>query len=215
MVELSNPVKYHLCQNSPLPAVEWLYDYVVAANGVYKRASNDYFWACLPVEQARFEGDLPKKLIPYRQAAFYLRRPRLPVSALAIIIKDARTHWSDYGKFIENYYIINNQGVALRPTQKGTAGSVSYNLGNYNMQNALMEVHTHPGMAYFSETDNADEQGFRLYGVLGNINQARPEFCLRLGVYGDFIPLRADEVFEDDIYQVVDDTPSSLGVELL
>jgi len=214
VVELTDPVKYHVLDThllpSQLPPLTWLYDYIVAKNGRFKRAGNQYFEACINVENNRNWLSYA-----FHWPPFVLKIPRLPVSALASIIKDARTHWSDYGRFIENYYIINNQGVALRPTQKGTAGAVSYNLGNYNMQNALMEVHTHPGMAYFSETDNADEQGFRLYGVLGNINQARPEFCLRLGVYGDFIPLRADEVFEDDIYQVVDDTPSSLGVELL
>jgi hypothetical protein len=34
--------------------------------------------------------------------------------------------------------------------------------------------------AFFSGTDDADEQGFRLYGVLGSIFE-RPTFMLRVG----------------------------------
>lgn len=205
MVELSSPIQYHLCQESPLPPVSWLYDYVIAADGVYKRAENDYMSACIPVTELTTHvgiAGLGCCELPY----FALKIPKLPVSALANIIGDACTHWSDYGRFIENYYIINKQGVALRPTQKGTAGSVSYEFGAIAMKNShtyLMDIHTHPAEAFFSETDNADEQGFKMYGVLGNINLERPDFCLRLGVYGDFMTLRASEVFDEGIYDLI------------
>jgi hypothetical protein len=37
----------------------------------------------------------------------------------------------------------------------------------------------------FSETDDKDESGFRLYGVIGNLHQA-PKIRLRVGCYGYF-----------------------------
>jgi len=49
---------------------------------------------------------------------------------------------------------------------------------------ALIEIHSHHSMAArFSSTDDTDETGFRLYGVIGRLSEA-PEIRLRVGVYG-------------------------------
>src|SRR5262249_45119751 len=49
---------------------------------------------------------------------------------------------------------------------------------------ALIEIHSHHSMAAsFSSTDDQDETGFRLYGVIGRLSDA-PEIRLRVGVYG-------------------------------
>jgi len=49
---------------------------------------------------------------------------------------------------------------------------------------ALIEIHSHHSMpANFSSTDDQDETGFRLYGVIGRLSDA-PEIRLRVGVYG-------------------------------
>ena len=52
--------------------------------------------------------------------------------------------------------------------------------------------------AYFSGTDDADETGFRIYGVIGLINcdPKIPELRLRVGVHGNFWEIPADWVFE-------------------
>lgn len=47
-------------------------------------------------------------------------------------------------------------------------------------------------------TDDADEQGFGLFGVLGRLNQGRPEVSLRVGIYGYFFPLPWGAVFDGD-----------------
>ena len=43
--------------------------------------------------------------------------------------------------------------------------------------------------AFFSATDDRDEQGFRIYGVAGRLYTPRPELRLRVGVYGHSAPL--------------------------
>lgn len=46
---------------------------------------------------------------------------------------------------------------------------------------AILEVHSHHAMrAYFSATDNRDETGRRIYGVLGRLDGPHPEIALRV-----------------------------------
>jgi hypothetical protein len=46
---------------------------------------------------------------------------------------------------------------------------------------AVLEVHSHHAMgAYFSPTDDRDERGRRVYGVLGRLNTAAPELAFRV-----------------------------------
>jgi hypothetical protein len=46
---------------------------------------------------------------------------------------------------------------------------------------AVLEVHSHHAMgAYFSPTDDRDETGRRIYGVLGRLNSAAPELAFRV-----------------------------------
>jgi hypothetical protein len=63
---------------------------------------------------------------------------------------------------------------------------------------ALLAIHSHGVFpARFSPTDDADEQGFGLYGVVGRLGD-RPEVALRVGVYGYFLPVPWESVFEGD-----------------
>ena len=50
--------------------------------------------------------------------------------------------------------------------------------------------------AFFSGTDDRDEQGFRIYGVVGRLDTLRPELSLRVGVYGHHAPVRWSQVFD-------------------
>jgi hypothetical protein len=52
--------------------------------------------------------------------------------------------------------------------------------------------------AYFSRTDDADEQGLGLYAVVGRLDTDRPEVVLRAGCYGHFLPLPWEAVFEGE-----------------
>ena len=51
--------------------------------------------------------------------------------------------------------------------------------------NVVMQWHSHCGAkAFWSATDNAEQQDFCLYGVLGNVYDSTPSVKVRLGVYG-------------------------------
>ena len=46
-----------------------------------------------------------------------------------------------------------------------------------NDPRAVIDLHSHGRMsAFFSSTDDADEQGFRLYVVIGNVDTDRPTY---------------------------------------
>src|SRR5439155_12507382 len=49
------------------------------------------------------------------------------------------------------------------------------------VHDAIVEVHSHHAMrAYFSATDDRDETGRRIYGVLGRLDGPQPEIALRV-----------------------------------
>ena len=61
----------------------------------------------------------------------------------------------------------------------------------------VAEFHSHgTSRAFFSATDDRDEQGFRTYGVAGRLDTDRPELSLRVGVYGHFAPVEWSQVFD-------------------
>ena len=61
----------------------------------------------------------------------------------------------------------------------------------------VAEFHSHGSLpAFFSATDDRDEQGFRIYGVTGRLDTVEPELSLRVGVYGHFAPLEWSRVFD-------------------
>jgi hypothetical protein len=61
---------------------------------------------------------------------------------------------------------------------------------------ALIDLHSHALMdPFFSPTDNKDEQGFRIFAVIGKVNE-KPEIRVRVGVYGNYWNIPADLVFD-------------------
>ena len=79
------------------------------------------------------------------------------------------------------------------PEQAGTASSLSYR----PPAGVVAEFHSHgKTRAFFSGTDDRDEQGFRIYGVVGKLDTPWPELRLRVGVYGHFAPVKWSQVFD-------------------
>jgi hypothetical protein len=61
---------------------------------------------------------------------------------------------------------------------------------------ALIDLHSHALMEpFFSRTDNKDEQGFRIFAVIGRVNE-KPLILVRVGVYGNYWNIPAEMVFE-------------------
>jgi len=79
----------------------------------------------------------------------------------------------------------------------------------YAPEHSLVEIHSHHTMdAFFSTTDTSDQQGFRIYAVLGRITTT-PTLHVRVGVYGHFWEVPAGWIFDlpDNIRDFNDPKP--------
>ena len=160
------------------------YDYILAKDGIYVQAKSTLISARLlhapaPVRglnptEPKFElanGPIPNQILAKIMTYFQLTAPR---EAFAAICWDGARY------------------QLILPIQTATPTSLAYIPTN----NAVAEFHSHPTThAFFSATDDRDEQGFRAYGVLGNLLADKPQLALRAGIYGHYAPLTLQDLF--------------------
>ena len=160
------------------------YDYILAGNGLFLRAQNHLLRVNLCIAEARVRGlqplrqtvELPKGKIPYR----------LYELAIASLFADP---------FYEHYLAITwkDRYQLQIPPQEGQAGSVRYQ----RLPGTVLEFHSHGMMpAFFSSTDDQDEQGLGIYAVVGSLNMLAPLVKMRVGAYGYFAPIEMEELFD-------------------
>lgn len=192
----NNLVTYHVHKRDHLPANDALaYQYILARNGLFLRAETRFFEAILPIAACPVRG-----LEPLRRC-FRLKVARIPARLLDTILTDARRarrpDWRrpDNG-LNEVLYQFHHYGQTVqvkKPPQQTTAVSVL--AADTADQSVLCDLHSHGNMpAFFSRTDDADEQGAKVYAVIGKLDTA-PEIRLRVGVYGYWISLPVTAVF--------------------
>ncbi len=188
----TNVVTYYIHQKRALPSNDALaYQYVLAGTGVYLRAENRYFDVLLPLAPCPIRG------LPRLQPHFRLKVSPLPGRLLAAVLADAQRARRRDGGLKEALYHFHHDGArvgVLKPAQRATAASVVAIEGK--AADIILDLHSHGNLgAFWSETDNGDEQGFRVYGVIGRLDTA-PEIRLRLGVYGYWFPLPLHALFD-------------------
>ena len=115
--------------------------------------------------------------------------------------------------------MLDERGVyrLVAPWQTPTASRVEYALPD-GLGLPVLHLHSHHALrAYFSATDDADERGFALYGVVGRLDTAAPEVALRAGAFGHWLPLPWSRVFAGDrgpFRDLVADAANLPGVRL-
>ena len=191
-----NLVTYHVHKCDPLlPNNALAYQYILAGNGVFIRAETNFFEAIFPIAPCTVRG-----LVPLHQH-FRLKVPRMPVCLLDSVLTDAcRIRRSDGGRpdngLNEVLYQFYHHGETVqvkKPAQQTTRTSVA--AASDSDPALLCDLHSHGNLsAFFSPTDNADEQGVRLYAVMGKLD-TEPEIRVRVGVYGYWRPLPVTAVF--------------------
>jgi len=167
------------------------YDYILAENGVFVEAEGSLLVARVQVVHAEIRGLAPL------EAKAVLRYGLIPQHlfdlALSVMLADVSK---------ERYVAVTwNDGYHLYvPEQEGTGGGVEYAVGD----SIVLDLHSHGEMkAWFSTTDNKDEQGFKLYGVIGQLGK-NPHVLLRVGIYGYFHLIPWGEVFEGSLLDALD-----------
>ena len=166
------------------------YDYILAGNGLFLRAANHFFTLTQCIAWVTVRG-----LVPL-EPSFQLKVPCLPAALLTTVLAHARTQGQR-----EILYHVHHDGEKCRltvPAQQRTATHI-YSPGGAS-DDILLEIHSHHAMpAFWSETDNQDELGFRAYMVMGRIFGNRPELKLRIGVYGYHFEQPVLSLFSDGL----------------
>jgi len=160
------------------------YDYILASSGLFVRSESPLLRATIRIAEAEVRGLAPlEEKVDLVHGKIPAWMGRLALNTLA----SARDR--------EMYLAITFQnGYHLRfPTQERHTASVRFD----RVPNTVVDIHSHGLMgAFFSETDNIDEQGMSLYVVVGKLDEELPEALLRVGVYGYFKELVWEDVFE-------------------
>lgn len=168
------------------------YDYVVAGNGVFVETEGSLMAARVPVAEGKVRG------LQDTEAKIVLRHGLIAAHLFDLALNVMLADWHN-----ERYLAIawrDDQYRLLDPRQEGGGAGVKY----LRLDGVVLDLHSHCEMpAFFSPTDNRDEQGLKLYGVVGKLDE-RPQLKLRAGVYGYFHELPWDQVFSGPL-QGVDD----------
>ena len=160
------------------------FDYVLGAGGLYVQSESAHLTARVLVAPAEVRG-----LAPVSEKLELAHGP-IPAHVFELGLG-----WMLAAPDTERFFAVRWDGDAYRlvvPPQEGTGSSLTYQ----PPVGVIAEFHSHGRhSAFFSTTDDRDEQGFRMYGVVGRIDSPQPEFALRLGTYGNFVPLDWSQIF--------------------
>jgi len=193
-----NLVNYITATERAVPPIQaQMYEYVTAANGVFVRGQREGLEVMLPVTQA---PRVPIRGLVCVEPYVHLSCPRVPSYRLASMHEYSRWMKDACANPIEVLFYLHNDDSGIWhtvvPQQKATEMSVVSTDKPELQAQALIEVHSHHRMApSFSSTDDADETGFRVYTVLGNIF-TRPAIRVRVGLYGYRWEIPASWIFD-------------------
>ena len=180
------PVGYLVNHPGGLAGVQGIgYDYVLGSGGVYVQSRSADLGARVVVAPCEVRG-----LAPVAEKVALSHGP-IPGRLFELGLG-----WFQADPDTERLFAVRWDGDTYRlvvPPQAGTDTSLAY----LPPAGVVAEFHSHgSARAFFSATDDRDEQGFRIYGVVGRLNAPRPELRLRVGVYGHFASVDWPQVFE-------------------
>ena len=125
--------------------------------------------------------------------------PRLPLAILDTLLTQFRAALPY--EHLANIYWEPQPGqfVVELPAQQADTTSVTTQetTDPYDPQRPrVLQVHSHGTLpAFFSSTDDADEQATGCYGVLGHLDTAHPTMAWRFACGGRYVPLSLTDLF--------------------
>jgi len=172
-----------------------MYDYILAAQGLYLRAEREEMDVCFQIAPAQVRG------LAECDGGFEFRLPKVPEELMYELWRRVGAWANDRLETLFHLvwspvYPWDDGWELIEPEQTRTSISCRPDEPCPSSERAIIEIHSHHSMpARFSGTDDKDETGFRLYGVVGELLPA-PEIRLRVGVYGYFYEIPASWALE-------------------
>ena len=180
------PVGYLVNHPGGLAGVRGIgYDYVLGCGGLCVQSESAHLTARVMVAPCEVRGLAP-----------VVEKVQLAHGPIPANLFELGLGWFQDAPDTERLFAVRWDGRAYRlvvPPQAGTATRLAYQ----PPVGVVAEFHSHgSSRAFFSATDDRDEQGFRIYGVVGRLDAPWPELRLRVGVYGHFAPVDWSQVFD-------------------
>src|ERR671922_2214730 len=177
------------------PIPDCLYAYIMAGNGVFLYAKRDDLEVLIPISRANIIGLPP--LEPF------VNIPRVPAILMQHILQASKENLPNEIVFWFNFNSDQQVWSVDTPLQICRPASVFPIDKNDPLGiKALIDLHSHALLdPFFSRTDNKDELSFRIFAVIGKVNE-KPEIRVRVGVYGNYWDIPASMIFElpDEIW---------------
>ncbi|HET8628383.1 MAG TPA: Mov34/MPN/PAD-1 family protein [Thermomicrobiales bacterium] len=168
------------------------YDYVLAGDGLWLAAENEALAVRAPVARCAVRG------LPPLGGACVLKHGPIPTWIWCAGVGIAAA-MAAAGVEVALLVAVDGAGryALIIPEQAATPTRVRYRAPALPPDTTIaLTLHSHHRLpAYFSATDDGDERGLGLYGVLGRLGTPRPEVALRAGAYGHWLPVRWEAVF--------------------
>ena len=183
---------YLVSRNDGLSGAQGVgFDYVLGSGGIYVQSESAQLTARVLAASCRVRGLAP-----------VTKKVELRYGPIPAKIFELGLGWFRQDPETERLFAIRWDGISYRivvPPQAGDATSLAY----VPPAGVVAEFHSHgTSPAFFSATDDQDEQGFRIYGVAGRLDDPEPELNIRVGVYGHFAPVVWWQVFDAPIHGV-------------
>ena len=160
------------------------YDYVLGSGGLYVQSESAHLTARVLAAPCTVRG-----------LASVTEKVELAHGPIPARLFEVGLRWFQDDPHTERFFAVRWDGRSYRlvvPEQEGTASSLEYT----PPAGVVAEFHSHGrSRAFFSKTDDGDEQGFRVYGVVGRLDTDLPELSLRVGIYGHFATAGWPQVF--------------------
>lgn len=173
-----------------------MYEYLMAAGGLFIRAKRSEFTACLPHSEQTIKN------LPDVKAGIFWHKPKISPIIWRQILEYSRAN-CDADNFREDVFVVYwNESAGSwfwKPVSRERRMAATIAEDRFNeYATACLELHTHPpGAIYFSSADDRDEMGkFRIFGILVDIHTATPKIRFRCGIYDYFTQIPSDWVGE-------------------
>ncbi len=197
LITLPKFVEHKIASSETESVTAAMYEYLMAASGVFIRAKRREFTACLPFCEKKING------LPEVKSGIVWHKPKISRLLWQHILEHARANSGDSGNFREDVYVVywneNFHDWAWKPvSRERSLASTLADDAHAEYGEACIELHTHPlGAIHFSAADDRDERGkFRIFGILIDVHSDVPKIRFRCGIYDFFAPIPALEVSE-------------------
>jgi hypothetical protein len=197
LIALPKFVEHKIASSETEAVTAAMYEYLMAAGGVFIRARRREFTACLPFCERKINS------LPDVKSGIVWHKPKISKLLWRHILEHARANSDDGGNFREDVYVVywneSYRDWTWKPVsrERSLASTLAEDrLTEYG--EACIELHTHPpGAIHFSGADDRDERGkFRIFGILIDVHSAAPKIRFRCGIYDFFAQIPAFYVSE-------------------